>query len=80
MVVDLGALSGHHGRKQAKYARKMVLSGIAHAAASDLHSPGDLKGVAEGMEWIRKKAGAEAFERLLSTNPAKILEGRHPDG
>ena len=80
MVVDLGALSGHHGRKQAKYARKMVLSGIAHAAASDLHSPDDLKGVSEGIEWIRKKAGAAAVERLLATNPAKILEGRHPDG
>ena len=58
----------------------MVLSGIAHAAASDLHSPDDLKGVSEGIEWIRKKAGAAAVERLLATNPAKILEGRHPDG
>ncbi len=80
MVVDLGALSGHHGRKQAKYARKMVLSGIAHAAASDLHSPTDLKGVSKGIEWIRKKVGLDAVERLLCTNPAKILEGRHPDG
>ena len=80
MVVDLGALSGHHGRKQAKHARKMVLSGQAHAAASDLHSPDDLKGAAAGIEWIRKKAGEDAVKRLLSTNPAQILEGRHPDG
>ncbi len=80
MVVDLGALSGHHGRKQAKQARKMVLSGIAHAAASDVHSPDDLKGIAAGIEWIRNKAGADAVERLLATNPAKILEGVHPGG
>ena len=80
MVVDLGALSGHHGRKQAKYARKMVLSGMAHAAASDLHSPDDLRGVTEGIAWIHKKAGAAAAQRLLGTNPAKILEGVHPDG
>jgi protein-tyrosine phosphatase len=80
MVVDLGALSGHHGRKQAKYARKMVLSGIAHAAASDLHSPDDLRGAAEGIAWIHKKAGADAVQRLLATNPAKILEGTHPEG
>lgn len=80
MVVDLGALSGHHGRKQAKYARKMVLSGQAHAAASDLHSPRDLKGVAAGIEWIRKKAGSDAVNRLLASNPAKILAGKHPDG
>lgn len=81
MVVDLGALSGHHGRKQAKHARKMVLGGMAHAAASDLHSPDDLKGAAAGIEWIRKKAGGDAaVERLLGTNPAKILEGKHPGG
>ncbi len=80
MVVDLGALSGHHGRKQAKQARKMVLSGIAHAAASDVHSPNDLKGIAAGIEWIRNKAGTDALQRLLATNPAKILEGVHPDG
>ncbi len=78
LVVDLGALSGAHGRKQAKYARKMVLSGIAHAAASDLHSPSDLKGVRAGIEWIHKKAGTGAVERLLAANPARILAGKHP--
>ncbi|MCP4443815.1 MAG: hypothetical protein GY811_00530 [Myxococcales bacterium] len=80
MVVDLGALSGHHGRKQAKQARKMVLGGTAHAAASDLHSPGNLKCARAGIEWIRKKAGSDAVQRLLGTNPAKILDGKHPDG
>ena len=80
MVVDLGALAGRHGRKQAKYARKMVLEGNAHAAASDAHCTGDLKDAAEGIAWIRKKAGDEAAERLLSINPAMILEGKHPGG
>jgi len=80
MVVDLGALSGHHGRKQAKCARKMVLSGIAHAAASDLHSPEGLSEVKAGIAWIHKKAGSECLERLLSTHPAMIVEGRHPQG
>lgn len=80
MLVDLGALAGHHGRKQAKYARKMVLEGIAHAAASDAHCINDLKSAAEGIAWIHKKAGDEAAKRLLSTNPAMILEGKHPGG
>jgi protein-tyrosine phosphatase len=80
MVVDLGALSGYHGRKQAKFARKYLLSGIAHAAASDLHSPEDLPGIAKGIEWIRKKLGEDAVQRLLADNPAKILAGQHPEG
>jgi protein-tyrosine phosphatase len=80
MVVDLGALAGHHGRKQAKYARKMVLDGTAHAAASDAHCVDDIKSAAVGIAWLRKKAGEAATKRLLSTNPAMILEGKHPHG
>lgn len=80
MVVDLGALAGHHGRKQAKYARKMVLDGTAHAAASDAHCVDDIRSAFEGIAWIRKKAGDDAAKRLLATNPAMILEGKHPDG
>ncbi len=79
MVVDLGALAGDHGRKQAKYARKMVLEGVAHAAASDAHTPDDIKSAHKGMAWIEKKAGAAALKRLLATNPAKILAGEHPE-
>ncbi len=78
MVVDLGALAGDHGRKQAKYARQMVLRGIAHAAASDAHTIDDIKSAQNGIRWIEKKAGSDALTRLLSTNPAKILEGLHP--
>ncbi len=80
MVVDLGALAGHHGRKQAKYARKMVLDGTAHAAASDAHCVDDIRSAVEGIAWIRKKAGEAAVTRLLATNPAMILEGKHPEG
>lgn len=80
MVVDLGALAGHHGRKQAKYARKMVLNGTAHAAASDAHCVDDIQSAREGIAWIFKKAGEAAAKRLLATNPAMILEGKHPDG
>ncbi len=80
MVVDLGALAGDHGRKQAKYARKMVLEGRAHAAASDAHCIDDIRSAAKGIAWLHKKAGDAAAKRLLATNPAMILEGKHPDG
>lgn len=79
LVVDLGAVAGYHGRKEMKAARRMVTSGIAHAAASDAHSPSDVRVAAEGIAWIRKKAGADAVTRLLDTNPRKILAGEHPD-
>jgi len=78
MVVDLAAVAGDFGRKQAKVSRKMILDGIAHAAASDLHCLADLKSAKKGIAWIRKKAGEATLTRLLATNPAKILEGQHP--
>lgn len=79
MVVDLGAVAGYHGRRQAKAARKMLEQGIAHAAASDSHSTADIRVAAEGIAWIRKKLGASAMRRLLDDNPRRILAGEYPD-
>jgi protein-tyrosine phosphatase len=79
LVVDLGALAGHHGAKQAKMARLLVSERIAHAAASDVHSPSDIKDAAEGIEWIRKKCGPAAVRRLLEDNPRQILAAELPD-
>lgn len=78
MVVDLGAVAGCHGRKQASVARKMLKKGLAHAVASDAHAPADVRIAAEGMAWIRKKMGEDALTRLLDTAPRRILSGRHP--
>ena len=78
LVVDLGAVAGYHGRKQAKAARQMIRDGVAHAAASDAHTPGDVRVAAEGIAWIRKKLGDAGVERLLDTNPRRILAGEHP--
>jgi protein-tyrosine phosphatase len=80
MVVDLGAVAGYHGRRQAKAARAMLRQGIAHAAASDAHTPGDVRVAAEGIAWIRKRLGDEAVTRLLDRNPRRILAGEHPEG
>lgn len=78
LVVDLGAVSGYHGRKQAKAARALLRSGLAHAAASDAHTPDDLRPVAEGIAWIEKKLGGAAVTRLLDDNPRRILAGADP--
>ena len=80
LVVDLGAIAGYHGRREGKAARAYVEQGLAHAVASDVHSPSDLRGTAEGVAWIKKRLGEHALVRLLDENPRRILAGEHPDG
>ena len=80
LVVNLGAVAGLHGRREARAARWMVEAGVAHAVASDIHSPADLRGTAEGMAWITKRLGDSALTRLLDQTPRRILAGEHPQG
>jgi protein-tyrosine phosphatase len=80
LVVDLGAIAGYHGRREGKAARAYVEQGLAHAVASDVHSPSDLRGAAEGVAWIKKRLGDRVLSRLLDENPRRILAGEHPDG
>ncbi len=79
LLVDLAALVGHHGKPQAKAARWLVENGLAHAVASDVHTPDDLRGAAEGIAWIEKKLGSPTVMRLLCDHPREILAGRHPE-
>jgi len=79
LLVDLAALDGAHGKAEMKAARRLVLDGLAHAAASDIHRPEDRGGVAAGIEWIKKQRGADALEQMLAENPRRILAGELPD-
>jgi len=79
MMIDLAALEGAHGRAEMKTARRLVLEGLAHAAATDIHRPEDQTGVAAGMAWIRKQLGAAALDQMLAENPRRLLEGELPD-
>ncbi len=78
-VVDLGAIAGYHGKNEHKYARRFVEEGIAHAVASDAHTPEDVARAAEGIAWIAKRLGKPAVTRLLDDNPRSILAGDLPD-
>ena len=78
LVVDLGALDGAHGRAEMKTARRLLEDGLAHAAATDIHSPDDQRAIAAGMGWIRKRLGPEALSRLLDQHPRHILAGNLP--
>jgi protein-tyrosine phosphatase len=79
MLIDLGALEGAHGKLEMKTARKLVLEGLAHGAASDVHRPEDQTSVAAGMAWIRKQRGPGVLDQMLDENPRRILAGELPD-
>jgi protein-tyrosine phosphatase len=78
LVVDLEALAGSYNRGETKTARRLVEEDLAHAVASDLHSPEGQDAVASGIEWIRKRRGEGVIERLLAENPRRILAGELP--
>lgn len=79
LMIDLGALDGAHGRAEMKTARKLVLEGLAHAAASDIHRPEDQTTVAAGMAWIRKQLGEAGLETMLAENTRRLLAGEMPE-
>jgi protein-tyrosine phosphatase len=79
MVIDLAALDGAHGKAQMRTARRLVLEGLAHAAATDIHRAEDGPAIAAGMAWIRKQRGPKALHTLLSENPRRILTGELPE-
>jgi len=78
-VIDLPALGGFHGRREAKAARHLVEAGLAAAVATDAHSVGDVQQAQVGLSWIEKKLGHAAVVRLFDHAPRAILAGELPD-
>ena len=78
-TIDLPALAGFHGRREAKQARHLVEKGLAAAVATDAHQVGDVQQSAAGLAWIEKKLGRAAVERLFDHAPRAILAGDLPD-
>lgn len=78
-LIDLPAVAGFHGRREAKVARHLVEAGLAAAVATDAHRVGDVQQSLAGLHWIEKKLGAAAVERLFDHAPRAILAGELPD-
>lgn len=78
LLVDLAALDGGNGWIEKRVARRLVEEGLAHAVATDMHGVNDVRRVAGGMNWIRKRMGEAALQRLLADNPRRILAGDLP--
>lgn len=77
--IDLPALAGFHGRREAKQARHLVESGLATVVATDAHQVGDVQQAAQGLAWIDKKLGHATTVRLFEHAPRTILAGELPD-
>jgi len=76
LQLNLGALAGVYGRGAKKIAERFVSEGLYAVGASDLHRPdGAHEWLDLALDALEKRAGAEALERLLSTNPRRILAG-----
>jgi protein-tyrosine phosphatase len=78
-VIDLPALGGFHGRREAKAARHLVEAGLAAAVATDAHRVGDVQQALAGLQWIDKQLGPAAVARLFDHAPRAILAGELPD-
>ena len=78
LLVDLAALDGSNGWTEKRVARRLVEEGLAHAVATDMHTLKGAKQAAAGLDWIRKRMGDDACERLLGINPRRILAGDLP--
>ena len=78
-AIDLPALAGFHGRREAKQARHLVEKGFAAAVATDAHQVGDVQQAAAGLAWIEKKLGRATVDRLFDHAPRAILAGELPD-
>jgi len=74
-LIDLPALAGFHGRREAKQARHFIEAGLATAVATDAHEPGDVEQAAQGLAWIAKRLGSAVADRLFGAAPRAILAG-----
>jgi protein-tyrosine phosphatase len=74
LQINLCSLSGLYGRHAAKAAEWIVKHGLADFAGSDAHSPEQAaEAFGEGMQLLRKYAGAEGLQRILIDNPRAVL-------
>ncbi len=76
LQLDVGALTGRYGGTAKKLARTFLDEGLYALGATDLHSPvGARDWVGRALEELRSRVGEQAFQRLMSTHPGRLLAG-----
>lgn len=73
--INAGSVIGREGFKTKRLCKRIIKEHLVDIVASDSHNMTDRKNrMKECFEYIVKKYGDERAERLLCTNPGKILE------
>ena len=73
--INAGSVLGREGFKTKRLCRRIIKEHLVDIVASDSHNMTDRKSrMKECFDYIAKKYGEERAERLLRTNPGKILE------
>ena len=73
--INAGSVIGREGFKTKRLCKRIIKEHLVDIVASDSHNMTDRKNrMKECFEYIVKKYGEERAERLLCTNPGKILE------
>jgi protein-tyrosine phosphatase len=76
LQLNLGALTGRHGRHARKIAERLLDEGLYAVAGTDLHTPdGAGEWIAEAIATLEERAGREALTRLCVENPRRALAG-----
>jgi protein-tyrosine phosphatase len=76
LQLDVGALTGRYGGTAKKLARAFLEEGLYALGATDLHGPvGAREWVGRALAELRSRVGEQAFSRLMSFHPERILAG-----
>jgi len=78
LQLNLGALTGRHGRQAQMLAERFLDLGLYAVAGTDLHGPEEAEAwVEEALERLAQRAGEATLCRLCDENPRRVLAG-HP--
>jgi protein-tyrosine phosphatase len=76
LQLNLGALTGRHGRRARELAERFLDDGLYAMASTDLHSPeGAQEWIGEALETLTERAGGAGLRRLCEENPRRALAG-----
>ncbi len=75
LLLDIASLVGHYGRAPRRAAERLLDAGFYAAACSDAHRPRDLPVIAQALDLLAARYGAEEQQRLLCDGPRAILDG-----
>jgi protein-tyrosine phosphatase len=76
LQLNVGALAGVYGRGPRRIAERLLAEGLYSVAATDLHRAGGAhEWLDEALAALEKRGGTSGLERLMETNPRRILAG-----